>query len=161
MRYRFAALIVSAALAGVSPAQARDDRSMFPIKAALEKGQSFKDKLDSGIPLYFGKQKTPPVDKRMGEWTANKKTNAFGKSDQEACEIAFISAAVSLQDRARREGGNAVVNIRSVYKKDNVESDKEFLCGAGAVMAGVALRGTVVTIKARSAAPARPARSSQ
>lgn len=161
MRNSFAALAMSAALAAVSPAEARDDRSMFPIKAALEKGQSFKDKIDSAIPLYFGKQKTPPVDKRIGEWTANKKTNAFGKSDQEACEIAFISAAVSLQDRARREGGNAVVNIRSVYKNDNVESDREFLCGAGAVIAGVALRGTVVTIKSRTAAAAKPAKNAR
>jgi len=153
MRNSFAALVMLGALSAVAPAEARDDRTMLPIKAALEKGQSFKDKIDSDIPLYFGKQKTPPVDKRMGEWTTNKKTNAFGKSDQEACEVAFISAAISLQDRARREGGNAVVNIRSVYKNDNVESDKEYLCGAGAVMAGVALRGTVVTIK--SAKPAK------
>ena len=84
---------------------------------------------------------------RLGEWTSNKKTNAFNKSDQEACEVAFISAAVSLQQRARREGGSAVVNIRSVYKNDNVESEKDYLCGNGAVMAGVALRGTVVTFK--------------
>jgi hypothetical protein len=153
MRIRSTAVIALLALGATAPAEARDDRLMFPVKAALEKGQSFKDKLDPDIRLYFGKQKTPPVDKRMGEWTSNKKTNAFGKSDQEACEIAFISAAISLQQRARREGGSAVVNIRSVYKNDNVESQTEFLCGAGAVMAGVALRGTVVTFKPAAATP--------
>jgi uncharacterized protein YbjQ (UPF0145 family) len=86
------------------------------------------------------------VAKTIGEWTSNKKTNAFNKSDQEACDIAFISAAVSLQDRAKREGGNAVINIHSVYKNDKFESGSEYLCGAGATMAGVALRGTVVTL---------------
>ena len=60
--------------------------------------------------------------------------------------VLFISAAVSLQDRAKREGGNAVINIHSVYKNDKFESPTEYLCGAGSTMAGVALRGTVVTL---------------
>ena len=147
MRNRLAIAVAILALGASAPTQARDDRNTFPIKAALGKSQAFKEKLESDIPLYFGKQKTPAVDKRLGEWTSNKKTNAFNKSDQEACEVAFISAAASLQQRARREGGSAVVNIRSVYKNDNIESEKEYLCGNGAVMAGVALRGTVVTFK--------------
>ncbi|MBB3062868.1 hypothetical protein [Microbulbifer rhizosphaerae] len=54
---------------------------------------------------------------------------------------------IALQDRARREGGNAVVNIRSYYKKNEVNSSSEFECGAGAVMAGVTLEGEVVTLK--------------
>jgi len=119
---------------------------MFPIQAALGKGQQYKERLESDIALYFGKQKTPAVEKRIGEWTANKKTNGFNKTDQEACDIAFISAAASLQDRAKREGGNAVINIHSVYKNDKFESASEYMCGAGTTMAGVALRGTVVTL---------------
>lgn len=59
----------------------------------------------------------------------------------------FLSAMIALQDRARREGGNAVVNIRSYYKKNEVNSSSEFECGAGAVMAGVTLEGEVVTLK--------------
>jgi uncharacterized protein YbjQ (UPF0145 family) len=132
---------------GMAGAQARDDRLKFPIKAAMDTGKSTRTALDPSIRLYFGQQKTPAVAKTMGEWTSNKKTNAANKSDQEACEIAFVSAALSLQDRAKKEGGNAVINIRSVYKNDNVESASEYLCGAGTFMAGVALRGTVVTLK--------------
>ena len=59
----------------------------------MEKGQTTRHKLDPGIRLYFGRQKTPAVEKSIGEWTSNKKTNAASKSDQEACEIAFVSAA--------------------------------------------------------------------
>jgi len=141
------AVLVVLAIAGTTAAEARDDRLKFPIKAAMETGKSTRTALDPNIRLYFGQQKTPAVGKTMGEWTSNKKTNAANKSDQEACEIAFISAALSLQDRAKKEGGNAVINIRSVYKNDNVESASEYLCGAGTFMAGVALRGTVVTLK--------------
>jgi len=92
-------------------------------------------------------QKTPAVDRKMGEFTSNKKTNAANKSDQEACDLAFISAVIALQQRARKEGGNAVVNIRSVYKQEDSDSPTEFICGAGKIMAGVALRGTVVKLK--------------
>jgi len=83
----------------------------------------------------------------VGEFTANRKTNATNKTDKEACEISFVSAVLSLQQRARREGGDAVVNIHSVYKNENRESDSEYLCGAGTFAAGVALRGTVVKLK--------------
>jgi uncharacterized protein YbjQ (UPF0145 family) len=54
-----------------------------------------------------------------------------------------------LQDRARKEGGNAVVNIKSNYRNELTESPTEFTCGAGAVIAGVALVGDVVTLKGR------------
>ena len=39
-----------------------------------------------------------------------------------------------------------MINIHSVYRNDNVASDTEYLCGSGAMVAGVALRGTVVTL---------------
>ncbi len=140
------ALLWLVALVVAFPAAARDDRLKFPVEGALAKGQNYKEKIDPQIKLYFGKQPRVKVAKSIGEWTSNKKTNAFNKSDQEACDIAFISAAVSLQDRAKREGGNAVINIHSVYKNDKFESASEYLCGAGTTVAGVALRGTVVTI---------------
>jgi hypothetical protein len=101
----------------------------------------------SDIKLYWGTQKTPAVATKMGEFTSNKKTNAANKSDQDACDLAFISAVIALQQRARKEGGNAVVNIRSVYKGEDSDSPTEFVCGAGKIMAGVALRGTVVKLK--------------
>ena len=139
-------LILLIALVIALPAAARDDRLKFPVQGALGKGQNYKEKLDPQIKLYFGKPSKLKVAKTIGEWTSNKKTNAFNKTDQEACDIAFISAAASLQDRAKREGGNAVINIHSVYKNDKFESASEYMCGAGTTMAGVALRGTVVTL---------------
>ena len=128
-------------------AKGRDDHIKLPIHDALEKGQSYKDTVGSDIKLFWGTQKTPVVDRKMGEFTSNKKTNAANKSDQEACDLAFISAVIALQQRARKEGGNAVVNIRSVYKQEDSDSPTEFICGAGKIMAGVALRGTVVKLK--------------
>lgn len=128
-------------------AKGRDDHIKLPIQGALEKGQSYKETVGSDIKLFWGTQKTPAVDRKMGEFTSNKKTNAANKSDQDACDLAFISAVIGLQQRARREGGNAVINIHSVYRGEDSDSPTEFVCGAGRFIAGVALKGTVVKLK--------------
>ena len=114
----------------------------------MEQGKTTKDRIDPDIRVYFGKQKTPAVERKLGEFTANRKTNATNKTDKEACEISFVSAIISLQQRARKEGGNAVINVASVYRNEIRESNTEYLCGAGTFVSGVALRGTVVKLKA-------------
>ena len=52
-----------------------------------------------------------------------------------------------LQQRARQLGGNAVVNIVSVYKKEEVVSETHFECNAGTFVGNVELRGEVVLLK--------------
>ncbi|MBN3852267.1 MULTISPECIES: excinuclease ABC subunit A [unclassified Paraburkholderia] len=125
---------------------ARDSVSTYAVDAALK---SEPGKVSDDIGLYFAGQSHPAVQKTIGEFATNKKTNAFGKSDEAACQHVFLSAVLELQERARKEGGNAVINIKSNYKKDLRASATEFTCGAGAVVAGVALVGDVVTLKAK------------
>jgi hypothetical protein len=127
-----------------SHAFARDTVATYPVDAAIA---SDPGKVTPDVTLYFAGQKHPAVAKSYGEFSTNKKTNAFGKSDLEACQHVFLSAVMELQDRARKEGGNAVINIKSNYKNELTESPTEFTCGAGAVIAGVALVGDVVTLK--------------
>ena len=128
-----------------SVAHARDDLVRFSIEEAMTSSDA-EAKLGAGIEFFFGDQKHPKVATKIGTYTSNKKTNAFGKSDRRACSWAFLSAMVSLQDRALAEGGDAVVNIRSYYKKHDFSSATEFECGAGAVVAGVTLVGEVVKL---------------
>jgi uncharacterized protein YbjQ (UPF0145 family) len=123
-------------------AYARDDISKYPIAKLLESSKAKEALLD--IPLYFSTQKHKTITKKYGEVSTNKKTNAFMKSDTEACEWVMLSALKALQERAVREGMDAVVNIESNYKNRPFASKTEFECGAGAVMAGVALKGTLV-----------------
>lgn len=126
-------------------AWARDTHHNFPVKDVIELGQS-NGKLS--IPFYFGKQKPKgKVIKKFGEFSSNKKTNAFGKSDEEACRWAMLSALISLQERTLKEGGNAVINIKSNYRDKETVSSTTYRCGAGAIMAGTALKGTIVKLK--------------
>lgn len=96
--------------------------------------------------VFFGNQPTPPVITTLGSDVSNRKTNAFGKSDEKACNWAFLSAMVALEKRAQQLGANAVINIVSFYKKDVMSSATEFECHAGALIAGVALKGDFVKI---------------
>ena len=144
-------LLAVVAAAGMSAAAARDENPKFPIKTALDKGQQYKDKVGSDISMYFGAQKTPSVEKRIGEWTSTRNSNSANKPDQDACDIAFISAVIALQERARKEGGNAVINIKSLSKVGDIDSASEYICTSGRVIARVQLRGTAVTLGKASA----------
>jgi len=136
--------LIGAALAAPA-AYARDDRLTFPIQGGLD-SPAAHGKIDATVQLFWGDQKFPTPQQTFGTYTTNKKTNAFNKSDHEACDINFISAIISLQQKAREDGGNAVVNIHSYYKKDDVSSETDYQCGAGTFVSGVALRGTVVKL---------------
>lgn len=125
-------------------AWARDTVDTYPVSQAL---QSEPGKVGDDIALYFAGQKHPAVKKTMGTIATNKKTNAFNKSDEEACQHVFLSAVRELQERARQQGGNAVINIKSNYRNNLTESPTDFTCGAGAMIAGVALVGDVVALK--------------
>ena len=138
-------LLISVTLIGLSVGHARDDRLRLSIEEALATPDA-EAKLNAGIKFFFGDQAHPEVERQIGTYTSNKKTNAFGKSDQKACRWAFLSAMISLQERAVSEGGNAVVNIRSNYRQVDFSSPTEFECGAGSVVAGVTLVGEVVKL---------------
>jgi len=139
-------LTIAAAVLMVSAAAgARDDVGTYPLADVLGNPE-YAQRLE-GVKFFFGKQPHPAIEKTIGEFQSNKKTNAVGKSDKQACEWAFLSALLSFHQRALSEGGNAVVNIRGYYKKQPFSSETEFQCGAGATMAGVTLKGTVVKLK--------------
>jgi uncharacterized protein YbjQ (UPF0145 family) len=118
---------------------------MYPVSAALNTPAA-KDQLGTKVAFYFGNQPHPQVAQTLGVYSANRKTNAFNKSDQEACEWVFLSALLALRDRAVKQGGDAVINIQSYYKKNEVSSDTEYECHTGAIIGGVALQGTVVKL---------------
>lgn len=128
-----------------SLAFARDDIGSYSIAEVLG-SETAKAKLGSDIAFYFGEQVYPEPKQKWGEIRTNKKTNAFNKSDREACEWVFLSALIALKNSAVGQGGNAVVNIKSNYRNKLTSSEETFQCGAGALIAGVALTGEVVKL---------------
>ncbi len=127
-----------------SPTAARNDIIDFPVEVTKQyKGrESLRD-----IPFYMKKQKHPAVAELMGEYTTNQRTNAFNKSDEHACSIVFQSAIIRLQKRAHQLGGDAIVDIVSITRHQNLESANQFRCAVGNIIANVALKGRVVKLK--------------
>ncbi|MDA3079348.1 MULTISPECIES: excinuclease ABC subunit A [unclassified Campylobacter] len=120
---------------------AKNEVIRLPISGALNDPRA-KEVLDPSIKLYFGKDggKAKKITQQL---SANKKTNGVGKSDEAACNWAFLSAIKTFQERAKREGGSKVVNLSSYYYKNEFISSKEFECGVGNIMVGVTLRGYI------------------
>jgi len=134
-------------LGTVQVAEARDSAIVLPVDPVLHMTGNKGEKLDGTVSFYFGASAHPKATKVFGNFATNKKTNSVGKSDNDACNWAMLSALLTLQERAKSEGGNAVINIMSNYKKVEKSYDKEFECHAGTFVTGVALKGDVVKIK--------------
>ena len=147
MKIIFTVAMLSLFCLGIAatPVLAKDNWHQLSVKDAKNSPLG-KDKLRPEIKLYMKGQKHSKVKKTFGEYKANKRTNGFGKSAQQACDRAFVSALMALQDRAVREGGNAVIDIYTITKDKTFESAEEYSCIKGGFVTNVALMGTVATI---------------
>jgi uncharacterized protein YbjQ (UPF0145 family) len=141
----FSITVLGVALAVIGSAHARDTKHMLPIAAALATKDA-NERLEGSVKFFFGQQEYPRVVAKLGSDVSNRKTNAFGKSDEKACNWAFLSAMIALERRAKQLGANAVVNIVSYYRKIEMSSTTDFECHAGAIIAGVALKGDFVKL---------------
>lgn len=129
----------------ISSAQAEDELVRFSIKQALE-NERVRQALVNDIALYWGDQSYAAPVKNFGKFKTTKRTNAFGKGRESACQWALASALKVLQERALIEGANAVVNIKSNIKNKEMSSSDLYECLAGSMMVNVALKGTVVQL---------------
>ena len=146
MRRLTLALATTATLAIAPTAAARDTRQQFDIATAIAAGKA-DGTLDGSVQFHFKGARAPAVASRLGPARTNKKTNAFGKSDATACQWVFLGALKALQEAAKERGANAVVDIESNYKNQVFTSATQYQCGAGGLMAGVALKGVYAKVK--------------
>ncbi|MEN5266126.1 excinuclease ATPase subunit [Stenotrophomonas sp. TWI587] len=143
---RFALIAATALLAVASTAQARDTRVEQSLHELVNSAEARNVGIDGSVKFYLAGEKVS-VLQRLGEDVTNKKTNAANKSDAEACRWVALSALRALQDGAKSRGANAVVDIVSYYKKNEFKSTTNYECYAGAILAGVALKGTYAKVK--------------
>ena len=144
--FLFFLLMFCISLSFVAQGVAADRMLTLSVSEAMANSK-VASKLNDKIKLYWGKQEHPRVASRYGEYKTTKRANAFMKSKTKACQWALASALIALQQRAEREGGNAVINIKSNIKNNEWSSETEYRCLAGGMMVNVALKGTVVKLK--------------
>ncbi|MDR8364617.1 MULTISPECIES: excinuclease [Pseudomonas] len=140
-----AATLLICALPGIS--QARDTAVYLPFDKAVAEATR-AGKIDGSVKFYLaGNTPAGNVTVLSAGAVTNKKTNAFNKSDEVACEWVAQSAIISLHQAAKNAGANAVTNIVSFYKKNERKDAKTYECHAGAIMAGVALKGDLAKVQ--------------
>jgi hypothetical protein len=140
-----AATLLICALPGIS--QARDTALYLPFDKAVAEATR-AGKIDGSVKFYLaGNAPAGNVTVLSTGAVTNKKTNAFNKSDEVACEWVAQSAIISLHQAAKNAGANAVTNIVSFYKKNERKDAKTYECHAGALMAGVALKGDLAKVQ--------------
>lgn len=135
---KLAILASAIVLAACAP---RDTVHHLSINDALKSPEA-ASVLNPKIKLYFGA--AAPGKVIVANTVTNKKTNAANKSDEKACQWAFLSAVKQLQDKAASKGATKVGNIVSYYKKVTFKSSSEYECHAGNIIGGVALKGDIV-----------------
>lgn len=126
---------------------ARESRLKFRFAQALSHSE-VRSKLGNDIQFFFGEDTSPTYLKDWGVVVSPKEANAFNKSDERACENAFLSALLSLRDQARKRNANAVTEISSFYQ-NKPSSPDQYECSAGALIAAVTLRGRLVNVETK------------
>lgn len=145
--FLIAPILLLANLAG-----ARNERILFSYKEAFE-SDDFKARFGTQVRFAFGGKPAEKVARTFGEFKTSRKVNAFGKSDKVACREALMNALIILKARALKEGGNAVINVYSNYRNNRLDNDSLYECGAGAMVAGVALVGEIVQLDVAGTKP--------
>lgn len=125
-------------------AQARNTE-VFVAAQTAARSEHAKDYL-LDVPWYLKGQSGAPKGKALGTVTTEQSTRGAFRSDESACQVAFLTALKNLQERAQRMGGDAVVDIVSVTRGSRSESPSDFRCVAGAIVVHVGLEGTIVDL---------------
>lgn len=116
-----------------------------PISEALQ-FEDYKARLE-GVRFFYGNQPHPAVQKSIGVRTTARRSSMGDQDRKSSCARAFASALLVLKSAAVRDGGDAVINVKSNYKHQEVSSESHFQCASGVLMSGVALKGTVVKLR--------------
>lgn len=108
--------------------------------------QAYKERL-TGVRFFFGNQSHPAVEKSFGVAKSTQRSSTVERESKESCARAFATVLLQLRKAAFKNGGDAVINIKSAYKGNEVSSETSYQCATGVLMSGVALQGTVVKLR--------------
>ncbi|WP_372875374.1 excinuclease [Pseudomonas sp.] len=140
-----AAALLLAAIPTIS--QARDTAHFLPFDAVVQEALN-AGRLDGSVKFYLaGNKPAGKVSILKSGVSTSQKTNAFNKSDEAACRWVLQSALIRLQSAAKAAGANAVVDLASNYKHIEYKDSQKYECHAGAIMAGVALKGNLAKVE--------------
>ena len=108
---------------------------MPPAVLASEEAKSL---LNPSVPVSFGGGGRVI----QANLSTRQAANASNKSDEAACERAFINAAHKFQETAQARGGSLVSNFHSYYNRQVLRGG-QYDCEVGTFHARVVMRGDI------------------
>ena len=144
---RILAIACLALLAATPSAFARETRVEQSLQELVNSQEAKDAGIDGSVKFYLAGQSHPAIVQSFGSDVSNRKTNAANKTDAEACRWVTLSVLKAFQDGAKAKGANAVVDMVSYYKSNEFSSPANYECYAGAILAGMAMKGTYAKVK--------------
>ena len=137
-------ILLLAAVPGLSLASEKVVHLPFDsaVAAATQSG-----KLDGSVKFFLADHRPAGAEVVNDNVTISRKTNAFGKKDQESCDWVLQGILISLQSDAKRVGANAVIDIVSNYNNTEYRDAHDYECHRGFLMSGVALKAKFAKIR--------------
>lgn len=147
MMYRgyLCAFLVGVIGLSASKTQADDTGYVLPYRDVLAMPQA-QTRLDPAVRLFFGQQQFPQPTSWRHDYFVDRSGNAVFSSAESACRNVALDNLVTLQERARAVGANAVVNIVSDYSRTPHQDNDSYQCHVGSLTANVSFKGTMATL---------------
>jgi uncharacterized protein YbjQ (UPF0145 family) len=151
MKFNLSILVLAVVpvLLMATPAAAQrhqDAINVFPVGAVRDDPEFTGQTSD--IRFYFAGERHPGIVRRVqNNATTSQRARKSGRAADWACNRALMNALIRLGDAARNSGANAVINIRSNWDNRPYANGSEYECAIGRMMAGVALKGDIVTLR--------------
>lgn len=133
---------VALCLSGIVSVQAADTAHNLDFNSAVERAVA-DGTLDGSVKFYLAGTKSGGKVVQKDAVT-NKETNGFAKSADAACDHVLRSALIQLQNTAKAQGANSVINIVSYFKSNESKSSTTYQCFKGMAVASVALKADLV-----------------
>jgi hypothetical protein len=80
------------------------------------------------------------------EVSVSRSTHGIFRADEDSCAIAALSVLRELQEHARRNGGDALIDVVSTTRGQQTESASDYRCVAGNIVVHVGLSGKIVKL---------------
>jgi uncharacterized protein YbjQ (UPF0145 family) len=133
-------------MATPAAAQRQDAVNVFPV-GAVRDDPEFTSQIN-GVRFYFAGERHPGIVRRVqNDATTSQRARKSGRAADWACQRALMNSLIQLGRSAQNAGANAVINIRSNWEHNAWPNGTEYQCAIGRMMAGVALKGDIVTLR--------------
>ena len=134
-------------VAAEGPAASEGNVLEISLADAMAKPE-MQQQLRGFVKLFFGNSPHPEVAHVFNRYATKKGVRSSGNAIQESCEKALLAALLQFQTRAVRLGADAVIDIHSYYRHQEVSNDTSVQCHDNIRKVYVVLIGNFVKLAA-------------